>query len=217
MEDEDNLPGEARGTEEERSSPKPVTTATQEDEQIPVESLEPTSQDEEARDEVQSHGELTDVPLNGAISASEQADKDASTDKSESESPQKEGAVKDSDRLSPTMEDGQLSPASLQAKYDLLTKAGIVLEGSGGADEDLEKYSEALMTSETDNEGEEKTEEEEASDEKEKGGTLKRVRFADQVSDQSPTDATADKLGAMSLSNDKQLQQEQLIEKEEEV
>ena len=40
--------------------------------------------------------------------------------------------MKDSDRLSPTIEDGQLSPASLQAKYDLLSKAGIVLEGGSG-------------------------------------------------------------------------------------
>ena len=213
MEDEDNLPAEAGDAEEERSLPKPATTATQEDEQIPVESLEQTNQDGEAREEVQPHDEPTDVPLNGSVSACEQADKDVSI---ESDSPQKEGAVKDSDRLSPTIEDGQLSPTSLQAKYDLLSKAGIVLEGSEGVEEDLEKYSEALMT---ENDGEEKTEEEETSEdtEKEKGATLKRVRFADQVTEKSPTEVTADKLEAMSLSDNKQLQQEQLIEKEEEV
>ena len=219
MEDEDNLPAEAKDTEEERSSPKPATTATQEDEQLPVESLEQSSQDGEAKDEVQPHVELTDVPLNGSDSASEQADKDASTAKNESKSAQNEGAVNGSDRLSPTMEDGQLSPASVQAKYDLLSKAGIVLEGSEGVEEDLEKYSEALMTSEAVNEEEGQKEEEETSEdtEKEKGATLKRVRFADQVSERSPTEVAADESEAASLPSNKQLQQEQLIEKEEEV
>ena len=62
------------------------------------------------------------------------------------------------------------------------------------------------MTSETENEERRRrNEEEEASEdtEKEKGatGTLKRVRFADQVTEKSPTDVTADKLEVMSLSN----------------
>ena len=88
-ENADDLPAEARDTEEERSSPKADTTAIQEDKQIPVESLEQTSQEVEARDEVQPHVELANVPLNGSKD-DEQTDKDVSIAENEPESPQKE-------------------------------------------------------------------------------------------------------------------------------
>lgn len=177
---------------------------------------------------------LSEVSLDGSHEDSnpEKAENNTSVTNQEPKSAQKKnGREGDGEGLSPTAsEDGQLSPTSLQAKYDLLSKAGVRLEGDDGSDDggggvrgddSIDQYSEALMTPEA--EDEEKKEKEPYVDEvsealgnsERAAGSLKRVRFADEVSRELTGNQATGRSAEQEMS---QLnKQEQLIKEEEEV
>ena len=179
---------------------------------------------EEAEEE---KAELADVPLNGSEDESTGGGEVAVSAKEEVTDvtiEEREEERRDCVSLSPvsgvSIEDERLSPTTRQAKYDLLSKAGVTLEGGGGGgEENIEKYSEALMESGEGEEEEEGVTVAVSNGEKERG-SLKHVRFADEVMKMGRnSSASSEEQEATQPENSRQheqLRQEEEVREEEE-